>query len=134
MILNLPNCFVRPTEGVETDGVKGQSGCCHVYTSKCTLTKFFGMAGRDRVANRPNRQLTVREASRVVTLLREGHLQRSIARELGVSPNAVSKLWKIFRGSQHGSGRRRKTTPSEDIAQERTVNCNRAIGMVHAKG
>ena len=67
MILSFPKCFVRPTEGVETEEVIKQTGRVHVYALKCTLTKFVGLAGRDRVVYRPNTPLTVEEANRDVT-------------------------------------------------------------------
>ena len=60
MIVSFPKCFVRPTERDETDKVKNQSACFHVYAWECIITKLFGMAGCDRVAYRSNRQLNWR--------------------------------------------------------------------------
>ncbi|KAJ4451831.1 hypothetical protein ANN_03309 [Periplaneta americana] len=65
-------------------------------------------------------------------MIQEEHSQRYVARQLGISQNAVSKLWKWY-SERHtttrkpGSGHRRKTIPAEDryLRLLATRNCKR---------
>ena len=59
------------------------------------------------------------EVMRIVTFLEEGHTQRYVAEQLGVSQPVIWRLWQRYRElhteqRRHGSGRKRKTTPAED--------------------
>ena len=56
---------------------------------------------------------------RAATLLEEGHTQRYVAEQLGVSQPVIWRLWQRYRDlhtvqRRHGSGRKRKKKPTED--------------------
>ena len=65
------------------------------------------------------RHLPPEQVMRAVTLLEEGHTQRYVAEQLGMSQSVFWRLWQRYRElhtvqRQHESGRKRKTTPAED--------------------
>ncbi|GFS87461.1 transposable element Tcb2 transposase [Trichonephila clavipes] len=64
--------------------------------------------------------LTVSEAWRVVGRLEGGQTQAEVAQAIGVSQSVIFRIWNRFletgsAGRRPGQGRRRATTPNEDL-------------------
>ena len=65
------------------------------------------------------RHLPPEQVMHAVTLLEEGHTERYVAEQVGVSQSVIWRLWERYRElhtvqRRHGTGRKRKTTPAED--------------------
>uniref|UniRef100_A0A8B9GVX2 Transposase Tc1-like domain-containing protein n=1 Tax=Astyanax mexicanus TaxID=7994 RepID=A0A8B9GVX2_ASTMX len=78
-------------------------------------------AGRIRVARTmaPTREMSLETKERIVKLLEEGNSSRMVAKDVGCSQSAVSKIWTKYK--QHGmvvkakrTGRPRKTSKRQD--------------------
>ncbi|GFS72461.1 transposable element Tcb2 transposase [Trichonephila clavipes] len=86
--------------------------------------------------------LTDSEAWRVVGRLEEGQTQAEVAQAIGVSQRVISRIWNRFletgsAGRRPGQGRRRATTPNEDLflvlTSRRHRNMNATLLQQHLR-
>ncbi|GFS70834.1 transposable element Tcb2 transposase [Trichonephila clavipes] len=86
--------------------------------------------------------LTDSKTWRVVGRLEGGQTQAEVAQAIGVSQSVISRIWNRFletgsAGRRPGQGRRRKTTPNEDLylvlTARRHRNMNATLHQQHIR-